>query len=402
MPGGVDEELVETYVEAAEGNDDPQFAANSVLELCTERVNDAENPLQGLKEMRSAGVALRRVAEDRSDADAVIEYWSMYESEFAQKTQKSKADVREPLTAPVRKLREEERKAKLEDDLANIATEGSTYSLETGVAVDEYLETLDAVIRSDNQDAVSDPEYIFKFADGTQFSIPDGNHLVRTVLYRAIESASDRQVRNEIASLQAADDIDALSIEEFIERYRMLSNGPPERPWGLSILLGDDEYPEDSWNESITHLINERLVVSEDHPGPRSSAWKRIRKNIERNPAAMDKQSVATVGKGSYYDEEFNEFWVPNSVVMDACDEHSIEPNQLAYELHERGVVSDELPGKKASMPDASVRPQTRFWRFDATAEEVKEPTEYVDSLTGTDDDAFGSRTGREHFGGEA
>jgi hypothetical protein len=261
------------------------------------------------------------------------------------------------------------------------------------------LETIDKVIKTDNEDVVSDPDYIFKFEDGAQVELADGNHLIRTVLYRAVESAADEHIRDEIASYEAAKEIDTDDPEEFEREYSWRSNGPATRPWGLDSVL--DEYKKDAWNECITDLVQSHLVKSTDAPGPRSSAWERVRQNIAQNPAATDKQSVATVGKGSYYDDELDEIWVPNAIVLDACEEFGIESNKLVHELHERGVVSDKLPGRRASAPDQSVRPQTRFWRFDTGHENVPSPVEYVDSMTGTSDDDFGSSTGRETYGDE-
>ena len=397
-----DDGRVERYLEAAGEHDGAEAAATAVFELFITRAKGA-GVIERRREESAADDVLASIAEDHGDAAVVLDVGEEWLTDCAKMTGTPKDALQESLLASVEDLREEEKDDELDeldDELAAEYGDSVAWSLDNGYALDEYLETIDEVIKSDNEDIVSDPDYIFKFKDGTQVELADGHHLIQTVLYRTIESAADEHIRNEIASYEAAQEIDAEDEEEFERKYRWRSNGPDSRPWGLEAVL--DEYKKDSWNECITDLIQSHLRKSTNAPGPRSSAWGRIKQNIDRNPAATDKQSVATVGKGSYHDEDRGEFWVPNSIVLNACEEFGIEPNKLVHELDERGVVSDELPNGKASYPDQSVRPETRFWRFDADHEEVPGPAEYIDSMTGVDDDEFGSSAGRETYGGEA
>ncbi|TKX79412.1 hypothetical protein [Halorubrum sp. SD626R] len=403
MPGESDsKDRIKRYTDAADDHDDAKDAANAVFELFITRAKSA-GAIARRREESAAGDVLASISKEHGDAAAVIDVGDEWLSDCAKMTGTPKDTLREPLLSSVEDLREKEKDDELDeldDELADEYGDSVDWSLDNGYALDEYLETIEDVIKSDNEDVVSDPDYIFKFEDGAQVELADGNHLIRTVLYRAVESASDEHIRNEIASYEAAKEIDVDDSEKFEREYSWRSNGPATRPWGLDGVL--DEYKKDAWNECITDLVQSHLKKSTRGPGPRSSAWKRVRQNIVQNPAATDKQSVTTVGKGSYYDEEHEEFWVPNGVVMDACEEFGIESNQLVHELHERGVVSDELAGRVASYPDSSVRPETRFWRFDASHEKVQGPVEYVESMTGTSDDEFGSTSGRETYGGEA
>lgn len=401
------ETLVESYEDPAEEHekDHVLYETNEVLSVLRDHLQEASDEMARLKELAAANQALSTVAERYDDPASVIDHTEGSVGDIAAAAQIKKEKILSTVLVLTRKYHNEQNKQELKAklDRAGKSSSDDLYTLEEGIAFDRYLETVEKIVKLVSEDYVTDPSYVFVFRDGTQVRVEEGDHLSRTVLYTAIESAADSQVRNEIVSLEAATDIDAISADEWEDQYRELSHGPQARPWGLDVVL--DEYQKDAWNTCITHLVEEKQIKQESG-GPCTDAWDDLRGRIQHNRAAEDKQSVVSHGgDGVFYDDDNQELWVPTSMVAAAVEEYATTRPQFAYELYERGVTSDELSGRKVSKAEGDVSPPTRFWRLDYLHGDVPEPAAIVDSFDDLND-AFGSVDaaadgGTTEFGGD-
>lgn len=398
--------VIELYETAAEDAtcEDVLHETDEVLSVLQDQLQEAADPMTRLEELAAANRVLVTVAKDYDDPESVIDHTDSYASDIASTAQIKKDKILAGVLGLTREYRNEKDKEEIEEKLDETAESESSgqYTLEDGYALDEYLETTDKVVKLDSEDHVNDPAHVFKFADGTQVRVEDGDHLSRELLYRVVESGSDEQIRNEIVSTEAAGDITTYNKEEAEEQYSLLSHGPEERPWGMDVVL--DSYQKDAWNKCITHLVDKKKVKQETS-GPCTDAWSDLQAKIKNTRAAKDKQSVVSHGgDGVFYHVENEELWVPTSMVSTAAEEYATSRTQLAYELHERGVTSDELSGRNVSTAARDVSPPTRFWRLDRLHPDVPEPEPIVDTFDEMNDAFGGSEVttdgGTTTFGG--
>ncbi|ELZ14446.1 hypothetical protein C478_07472 [Natrinema thermotolerans DSM 11552] len=291
------------------------------------------------------------------------------------------------IEAPVVEVAREQEEQELED----LAGNGHAYTLDRGVGLDEYVEGhLVRVVKLSNTDYVSDYTYEFEFDDGTSVEFEDNDHRNPNEFYDQISVAAPVRVRDRFASNKAREDISGDTSEDdwAEEKYRELSLGPEERPWGLD------------WNEVITHLEHaEGEDMAEPPAGPRTDAWESLQRSIKNGRAAHDRQSVIDAADGAvHYNENHDEVWVPTSMVDAACEDYATNREKLVRELDARGVTTDEISGVGCSQSQDGVR----WWRLKASAVEMPRIVQSIDEA-----DTFASAGkaaadgGTTEFGGD-
>jgi hypothetical protein len=131
------------------------------------------------------------------------------------------------------------------------------------------------------------------------------------------------------------------------------------------------------WNEVITDLEESEGEEMEEPPaGPNTDAWEDLQAAVRNGRAAHDRQSVVDAGNGAvHYCEEHDEIWVPTGMVDNACEDYATTRKSLVHALDARGVTTDEISGVGCSEADFDVNPPIRWWRLDASHEDVPVPT---------------------------
>jgi len=112
--------------------------------------------------------------------------------------------------------------------------------------------------------------------------------------------------------------------------------------------------------------------------GPRTEAWEHIRARIASGRGVRDQDDAITQGM-IYVAEDLDEIWIPTSMVADAVESVETSRRALQSELAERGIDSNELSGSGISEAMTSNGTTARFWRLDATHDEVPEPEIVLD-----------------------
>jgi len=353
--------------EAEKEKGNPRYGVSAAAELLKGQLKAASDTLAAGDEMAACGAVLAEIAEEHAEAEWVLEYLDDNVGTMAMQTGIGADKIISGVTPPIREVRREQNEEKIEE---KVGTYGFAYSLEYGIGIDEYVEDhLDRVLKLETRDHKSDRSIVFEFDDGTSVEFEDNDHRNIEAFCEEISVAAPGRIRSKIASKEAAGDIDGNPFDASDtwarEKYRELSLGPEERPWGLS------------WNEVITHLEEAAGETMDEPPaGPNTDAWEDLQAAIENGRAAHDKQSVVDAGNGAvhYYDEH-DEVWVPTSMVDNACEDYATNRKSLVHELDARGVTTDEISGVGCSEADFDVEPPIRWWRFDASDEDVRLPT---------------------------
>lgn len=352
--------MTSAYASAVEESNGLKDGVETVRDLLQQDLHDAEDAWARNEVYTEAAEALCALGNEYNGTADIIEYIENSASNWAQNwgTGQGTDDFTTALCPPLREQLAEETEEALDnadsDTNGDTGSDGVMFTADHGVALDEYVErNLVRVVRRQNQDTVADPSYVFDFDEAAvEFDAPD-EYQSYTDFYEAIAHASDKQVLSTIASEEAEEAVvgDPYTDDYAEQQYRIKSNGPPERPWGLN------------WNEVITHLTTVEAEGVIDVEGVNTAALRLVERAIGHARAAHDKQSVVDAGDGAiHYDEDNDEYWVPSEIVTSACEEAGTSPESLAYELDTTGVVSDDING--ASYSDGTVHPTTRFWRF--------------------------------------
>lgn len=372
-----DTEKETLYTNAAEQADDGvKREADAVMNLLHGQLEIADTPIDADEELDACGAVLADLARKHGNADEIEDRADLWASEIAGDLSFTGGSDRimDAVTPPLR----EARRDIAEQDIAEKAGDGHRYTLDRGIGIDEYVEEhLTRVLKLDSQDHKSDTKIVFEFDDGTVVEFEDYQHRDPNRFYDDVSVNAPGQIRNKKASLNAADDIDGDPFDDADQwaqdRYRELSLGPEDRPWGLD------------WNDVITHLeedLGERVAEA----GPNTDAWESLRSAIRNGRAAHDIQSVVDAGTGAvHYNDEHDEIWVPTGMVDNACEDYAADRRSLVHELDARGVTTDEISGVGASESVRSVDPWTRFWRLDASHPEVPVPAVVQEIETSSD-----------------
>ena len=130
--------------------------------------------------------------------------------------------------------------------------------------------------------------------------------------------------------------------------------------------------------------------------------WEDIQTYIRTKKAVSDRTEATEHGAmyAAVDDGQVLEIAIPAKDIGRVADRFSVEPRALQVELNARGVVADDLGGRSVSEMWETDTAANRFWRLDATHDEVPGPgaivEEYRDAAAEPDDDFGGSWGGAE------
>lgn len=392
MVGDANDAKKDLYRRAADQveKDNPMYEARAAVQLLQDQLKTASDTLAAGGEMTACGAVLAELAEEHGIAEEIEEYIDDNAGKMAQRTSVATEKIISGVTPQIREIRREQNEQELEE---KADTDGFAYTLDRGIGIDEYVEDkLDRVLKLDTRDHKSDQSIVFEFTDGTSVEFDGTDHRNPQIFYDEISFAAPVKVTDKIASKQAAKDIDGDPFDKSDtwaqEKYRELSLGPEGRPWGMD------------WNDVITDLEDAEGEEMEEPPaGPNTDAWEDLQAAIRNGRAAHDKQSVVEAATGAvHYCEEHDEIWVPTSMVDNACEDYATNRKSLVHELDARGVTTGEISGVGCSEADFDVNPPVRWWRFDASHDDVQfsAPVPEIDDNT----DPLGPASGTAADGG--
>jgi len=345
----------EEYLSAAT-DDSAAIAAAEVMDRLAERLNAVDSTAGEMKEKKAAGEAVAELATDADDPLAVVESAENAAKTVAQKARTPEGQIKSVLSKHTKAARQK------------AAEEG--LSLDHGYALDEYLEhDLETVRRIESTDHHTETTLSWQFSDGVTVELNEGTHLEKYNFYKRLAMATRKKLQPDIVSEEVGDPDE--------EGYARLSLGPKSRPWA-----------EENWIQSITDLLDERQTFVES-VGSRTMVWEDVSNELHlsraasRLPIAVDHvMAYAKAAEGG----DLDEIWLPGKMISERCEEYGIAPQALQEELAARGIDSDELAGDRVSERITVEDKTVRFWRLDATHDEVPEPAEIVDEVqTGTD-----------------
>lgn len=386
MVGDANDTKTDLYRRAADQveKDNPMYEARAAVQLLQDQLKTTSETLAAGEEMTACGAVLAELAEKHGIVAEIEAYLGDNAGSMAQQTGFATEKIISGVTPKIREVRREQNEKELEE---KADTDALAYSLDRDIGIDEYVEeNLDRVLKLDTRDHKSDQTVVFEFTDGTSVEFDGTDHRNPQIFYDEISFAAPVKIRDKIASKEAAKDIDGNPFDENDEwardKYRELSLGPEGRPWGMD------------WNDVITDLEEAEGEEMEEPPaGPNTDAWEDLQAAVRNGRAAHDKQSVVKAGNGAvHYNEEYDEVWVPTSMVDNACEDYATNRKSLVHELDARGVTTDEISGVGCSEADFDVNPPIRWWRFDASQDDVPVPSivQEIDNST----DPFASTAG--------
>jgi len=347
--------MSDEYLSATSDGVAASIAAAEVMDRLAERLKAAEGSAGRMKETKAAAEAVAELAAGADDALAVIDSAKNTAGDVAMKAQTKKSIILDALESATVDVRTQAAEAGL--------------SLDHGYALDRYLEeNLETVRRIESTDHHSETTLSWQFSDGTAVEVDEGTHLEKYNFYKKLAMGTRKKLQPELVSEEVGDPDES--------GYDRLSIGPESRPWH-----------EDNWISCITDLLDERQTFVES-VGARTMTWEAVENEIRLSravsdlPTAVDQLMPHAVEE----DGELLEVWLPGKTVTKECEEYGIEPKALQEELAARGVDSDDLGGDRVSERVTIEGNGVRFWRLDATHDEVPEPAEIVDEVeTGAD-----------------
>jgi|GEM_PF-958946 hypothetical protein len=345
-----DDISAEAYLAAAE--DAPAVVgAGRVMARLGDQLKDADGMGEKMEEMMAAGDAIAQLASDADTPTKVIGVARDSAGDVAQVSRIGKERIIDTITDQVGDLEEQA----IED--------AGGYRVDHGIGLDRFLEDhLEEVVVQRSTDAVDDPVLRWRFDGGERVETKDGVHFDHYYFFKKLSAATDRRLVTELASEKADDHSDSAA------EYARKSLGPEDRPWSRK---------NDLWTRSISGLVEERSRI-ETVLGPRTEAWEHIRARIASGRGVRDQDDAITQGM-IYVAEDLDEIWIPTSMVADAVESVETSRRALQSELAERGIDSNELSGSGISEAMTSNGTTARFWRLDATHDEVPEPEIVLD-----------------------
>jgi hypothetical protein len=375
-----DENPAEAYLDAA-GDAPAAVGAGRVMAELGERMKSADGMGDKMEEMIAAGDAIAQLAAAADDPTKVVGVARGSAGEVAQVSRIGKERIIDTITDQVGDLEEK------------AIAEAGGYRVEHGIGLDRFLEDhLEEVVIQRSTDAVDEPVFRWRFDEGERVETTDGIHFDHYHFFKKLSASTGRRLVTNLASEKAEGHSDSA------EEYARKSLGPKDRPWSRE---------GDQWAQSISGLVKERSRI-ETVLGPRTEAWESIRARIGAATAYRSLDDAVAQGL-IYVDEDFEEIWIPTSMVADAVETVETSRRALQSELAERGIDSDELSGSGISEAVRRGSSVGRFWRLDAPHEDVPEPETVLDEVTdGTErsadsgdrtHDDSGTSNGTETFG---
>ena len=345
-----DDDLVGEYLDAATAENET-IAATEVMDTLGNRLKETDGAGDKMREMMAAGKAISQLAEDADDPTKVVSAAREASGDVAQTASIGKDRITGQINDAVGDLEE------------RAIEEAGGYRVDHGIGLDRFLEDhLEEVVIERTTDAVDDPVLRWRFDEGERVETEDGLHFDHYHFFKKLSAATDRRLVAELASEKAEEHSDSA------EEYAQKSLGPSDRPWSRK---------NDLWTRSITGLVEERSRTRITL-GARTEAWEHISARIDSGRAVRDKDDAVAQGM-IYVAEDLDEIWVPTSMVADAVESVETSRRALQSELAERGIDSDELSGSGISQAETSSGTTARFWRLDATHDEVPEPETILD-----------------------
>lgn len=323
-------------------------------------------------------------AEDHEAPDVVLDVVAGHVNDVANKANydPGKEKILNELEPPLNRLNREKQKQELkklersEDPIARID--------EDGIGIDEYVEQkLSRVVREVTNSARSESNYIFEFSDGARVKFEDSDHRRWGLFSDRICAQANIRVVSKFASHAVINEIDdSLDTDFGDEKYRELSVGPEERPWG---------HPEEDawWDLCISSLEDD--AVRKSTQAPVSDAVEQLQHKISTSEAGTDLTNVVKACKqmgdtALWYDDDHEEIYVPTETVDSCYEDRACSRRDLRYELDARGMLTDRIAGAGASKQITRNQMHQRFWLLDASNEEVPEPAEVTSHLEVRDD----------------
>jgi len=347
--------MSDEYLSATSDGVAASIAAAEVMDRLAERLKAAEGSAGRMKETKAAAEAVAELAAGADDALAVIDSAKNTAGDVAMKAQTKKSIILDALESATVDVRTQAAEAGL--------------SLDHGYALDRFLEEdLQTVRRIESTDHHSETTLSWQFSDGTAVEVDEGTHLEKYNFYKKLAMGTRKKLQPELVSEEVGDPDE--------DGYERLSLGPETRPWH-----------EDNWISCITDLLDERQTFVES-VGARTMTWEAVENEIRLSRAVSDLPTAVDqlMPHAVEDDGELLEVWLPGKTVTKECEEYGIEPKALQEELAARGVDSDDLGGDRVSERVTIEGNGVRFWRLDATHDEVPEPAEIVDEVeTGAD-----------------
>jgi len=374
-------DLIEEYLDTVTAESET-IAATEVMDALGDRLKDTDGAADKMRELAAAGNAISHLAEQADDPTKVVSAARDASGDVAQVASIGKDRISEAIGDAVGDLEEE------------AIEEAGGYRVDHGIGLDRFLEDhLEEVVIQRSTDAVDDPVFRWRFDGGERVETDDGVHFDHYHFFKKLSAATDRRLVTQMASEKAEDHSDSA------EEYARKSLGPTDRPWSRS---------SDQWTQSISGLVEERSRT-ETVLGPRTEAWESIRARIGAATAYRSLDDAVAQGL-IHVDEDHDEIWIPTSMVADAVENIETSRWGLQSELAERGIDTDELSGSGISEAVRRAGSVGRFWRLDATHEDVPEPENIQDEVTdgtersadvegGDDQDDTDPSNGPETFG---
>ena len=348
-----DEDFVEDYLDAVTAESEV-IAATEVMDTLGDRLKDTDGAADKMRELAAAGNAISQLGERADDPTKVVSAARDASGDVAQVASIGKDRISEAIGDAVGDLEEK------------AIEEAGGYRVDHGIGLDRFLEDhLEEVVIQRSTDAVDDPVFRWRFDGGERVETDDGLHFDHYHFFKKLSAATDRRLVTQMASEKAEDHSDSA------EEYARKSLGPTDRPWSRS---------NDQWTQSISGLVEERSRT-ETVLGPRTEAWESIRARIGAATAYRSLDDAVAQGL-IYVDEDLEEIWIPTSMVADAVENIETSRWGLQSELAERGIDTDELSGSGISEAVRRGGSVGRFWRLDATHEDVPEPDNIQDEVT--------------------
>jgi hypothetical protein len=335
----------------------PSIAAAEVMDRLAERLNSVGTTAERMKETRSAAEAIAELAAEADEPLAPIESAENAAGSVAEKGRTPKDTILEAISKATKDVRRQAAEAGL--------------SLGHGYALDRYLEEdLETVRRIESTDHHTETTLSWQFSDGVTVEMDDGTHLEKYNFYKKLAMGTRKKLQPDLVSEEVGDP------NEDVDEYARLSIGPTSRPWA-----------EQNWIRCITDLLEERQEFVES-VGARTMAWEAVANEIRLSRAVSNLEAAVdqTMPHAKLEDDDLSEIWLPGKLVTNKCEEYAVTPKALQEELSARGVNSDDLGGDRIAERIVVDGNGVRFWRLDATHDEVPEPAEIVDEVeTGAD-----------------
>lgn len=127
----------------------------------------------------------------------------------------------------------------------------------------------------------------------------------------------------------------------------------------------DDEV--EGWENFLSDLQDEHLIVKSDAVGPRSEALTKLRSKVESSEAYIDRADAIRKGQGILIDvdsheevDEADTVWVLSDEIKRICDDLEITPEALRIELDNRDLRNGSTEQKRFGGRRASFWPLKR------------------------------------------